>query len=155
MFSPDKDFMKIILLQDVPALGKRNEVKEVSGGYARNFLLPRRLAEVATDTAIASLTAKKARDEKAKSDEEKKYTATADKLKTVALSFKVKIGGKGKAFGSVSAVKIQEALQKQGIHVEKDWIMLDTPIKTTGEKVVGIKFPHDTKGEVKIIVEAE
>lgn len=147
--------MKVILLQDVPALGRKNEVKEVSGGYARNFLLPRHLAEVATDAAVASLTAKKARDKQVKSDEERKYTATADKLKTVALSFRVKIGEKGKAFGSVSAIKIQEALQKQGIHVERDWIMLDAPIKSTGEKIIDIKFPHDTKGEVKIIIEAE
>lgn len=147
--------MKIILLKDIPALGKKNEVKEVSGGYARNFLLPQKLAEPATDAAISALAAKKAHDEREKSEEENKYNAAAEKLKTAVMSLKVKMGEKGKAFGSVTAQKIADALKKQGVAVEKEWIALAEPIKTIGEHAIEIKFPHGIVGETKIIVEAE
>lgn len=147
--------MKIILLKDIPTLGKKNDVKEVSGGYARNFLLPQKLAEPSTDAAVKSLAAKKARDEREKSEEEKKYKAAAEKLKTAAVSFKVKMGEKGKAFGSVTAQKIADALARQGIAADKEWIVLDGAIKTTGEKNVPIHFPRGIAGEIKISIEAE
>ena len=147
--------MKVILLADVPALGRKDEVKEVSGGYARNFLLPRRLAEPATDAAISKLGAKKTAAEHKKSQELTEHQSAAEKLKSIALSFRVKLGEKGKAFGSVNAAKIQEALARQGIRVEKDWIVQDEPIKTTGEKTVSIQFPHHIKGEVKIVIQPE
>ena len=147
--------MKVILLVDVPALGRKNDVKEVSGGYARNFLLPRHLAEPATDAAVAGLAAKKAREEREKSEEYKRHQALVEKLRSVVLQFRVKIGEKGKAFGSVGTAKIKEALAGQGIAVDKEWIMLDEPIKTTGEKTVAIKFPHGIAGEVKITIEPE
>ena len=147
--------MKVILLADVAALGRKNEVKEVSGGYARNFLLPRRLAEPATDAALAALEAKKAREERGKIEEEKKYKAAAEKLKTAVLSFKIKIGEGGKAFGSINASKIQEALAEQGIAVQKDWILLEEPIKSTGEKTIPVQFPYGLKSEVRIDIEAE
>ena len=147
--------MKVILLADVPALGRKGEVKEVSGGYARNFLLPRRLVEPATDAAVAGLAAKKIRTERGKAEEEKKYRAIAEKLKTTVISFTIKVGEKGKAFGSINALKIQEALAQQSVHVEKEWIMLDEPIKATGEKSIPIEFPHNVKGEIRITISAE
>ena len=147
--------MKVILLADVPALGRKGEVKEVSGGYARNFLLARRLVEPATDAAVAGLAAKEIRKERGKAEEEKKYRVIAEKLKTTVISFTIKVGEKGKAFGSINALKIQEALAQQGVHVEKEWIMLDEPIKATGEKSIPIEFPHNVKGEIRITISAE
>lgn len=147
--------MKVVLLKDVPALGKKNEMKEVSGGYARNFLLPQKLAVPATDAALASIAGQKAREERAQSKQYAAHRALAEKLKTTTLIFKIKLGEKGKAFGSVTAVKIRDALNKQGIAVDKDWILLEGPIKTTGEKIVGITFPHGIKSEIKIIIEPE
>lgn len=147
--------MKVILWKDVPALGRKNDVKEVSGGYARNFLLPQKLAQLATDAAITLLAAKKERGEREKMEDEQKYKIAAEKLKTAVISFKVKMGEKGKAFGSITAAKISDAMKKQGIAVEKEWIVLDEPIKTTGERAIEIKFPHGIVGEAKIIVEAE
>ena len=147
--------MKVILLADVPALGRKNEVKEVSGGYARNFLLPQRLAEPAADAALAALAAKKERAQQEKSKEHEQQKAAVEKLKGLVLHLKIKVGEKGKAFGSINAAKIQEALVRQGIHVEKDWVQLDGPIKSTGEKTVAVQFPHGIKSEVSIIVEAE
>ena len=146
--------MKVIFLKD-SSIGRRGEVKNVSDGYARNFLFPKNLAKPATDAALKSAEAEKTRIEKEKSAEHEKSTALVEKIKSLVLTFKVKLGEKGKAFGSVTAVKIRDALKKQGVAIEKDWLMLDEPIKTTGEKIVSIKFPQGIIGEVKILVEAE
>lgn len=147
--------LKIILLQDVPHLGRKYDVKDVSDGYARNFLFPRKLAQPATADALKSLDAKKMRAEKEKSEEYQKYQALAEKLKSLTLTFKVKMGEKGRAFGSVTAVKIRDALKKEKIEVEKEWVDLKEGIKTTGEHTVKIKFPQGVAGEVKITVEKE
>lgn len=147
--------MKVILLQDVPKLGKKNEVREVSDGYARNFLFAKNLAKPATPEALKILAKQKQSEEREKSEELQKYKASVDKLKSLVLGFKVKIGAKGRAFGSVTAAKIQEALGKQGIKVERSWIALKESIKTGGEHSVEVRFPHNLVGKVKIVVEAE
>lgn len=147
--------MKVIFLQDVPRVGKSNEVKNVSGGYARNFLFPQKLAKAATQNALESLISQKIKEEKEKSKEYQKYKSLAERLKDITLNFEVKLGNKGRAFGSITAVKIRDALKKQGIEIEKDWVILEEPIKTTGERKVEIKFPQEFRGEVKVVVEAE
>ncbi|OHA03572.1 MAG: 50S ribosomal protein L9 [Candidatus Sungbacteria bacterium RIFCSPHIGHO2_02_FULL_52_23] len=147
--------MKVILLKDIPTLGRARDIKNVSDGYARNFLLPRKLAIPATDTLLAGAGARQAREAQAQSSKEAVWRAYAEKLKTMTLTFKTKMGEKGKAFGSIGAAAIHDALKKQGITVNKDWIMLDEPIKTAGEKKVAIKFPHGIMGEVTILIEPE
>ncbi|MBI2053523.1 MAG: 50S ribosomal protein L9 [Candidatus Sungbacteria bacterium] len=147
--------MKVILLKDIPTVGRARDIKNVSDGYARNFLLPRKLAIPATDTALAGAGARQAREEQAKALETAAYRANAEKLKTMTLSFKTKMGEKGKAFGSIGTALIHDALKKQGVIVNKDWIILDGPIKTAGEKKVAIKFPHGIMGEVTIFIEPE
>lgn len=180
--------MKVILLQDIPKVGKKKEVKDVSDGYARNFLFPRGLAKPATDKTLRALNYQKTREEKEKSEELEKYKIWAETLKNVILHFKVKIGQKGKktndlfagsllteaskasvirkrslgfteegnrAFGSVTPLRIKEGLKKQGIEVEKDWILLKESIKTTGEHQVKIKLPRGLTGEIKVVVENE
>lgn len=180
--------MKVFFLQDIPNVGRKNEVKDVSDGYARNFLFPRNLAKPATADALKNLTVQKSHEEQEKSAEQKKYEALVEKLKSLTLQFKVKMGGKGKktsglfagslldeaskasvvrkrsqafpdegkrAFGSVTPLKIQQALEKHGVKVEKDWIKLKESIKTTGEHKVTVKLPQGFEGEVKILVEKE
>lgn len=147
--------MKVILLQNIPKVGSKNEVKEVSDGYARNFLFPRNLAKLATPSAVNILSLQAAREEKEKSEEYQKYKVLTERLKNIILNFKVKTGGKGKAFGSVTPLKIKEALKKQGIGIEKDWILLEQSIKTVGEHRVKIKLFQGLVGEIKIIVESE
>jgi large subunit ribosomal protein L9 len=147
--------MKVILLQDIKNIGKKGETKNVSDGYARNFLFARNLAKPATEEALKELETLKANEMRAKSEEYNRYKTLAEKLQTLALSFKVKVGEKGRAFGSVTQLKIQQALKKEGVAVEKEWILLDEPIKTTGEKAVKIKFPNNLTAEVKIIIEPE
>ena len=147
--------MKIILLQDIPKVGRKNEVKEVSDGYARNFLFARNLAKPATPENVKTLENQKVKEEREKSVEYQKYKILAERLKDIILNFKVKTGGKGRTFGSVTPLKIKEALKKQGIEVEKDWVLLKVSIKTTGEHKVKIKLPQGSAGELKVIVEAE
>ena len=147
--------MKVILLQDIPNTGKKNEVKDVSDGYARNFLFPRDLAKPATSEAFKAVTLQKEREEREKSQEYQKSKALVEKLKSLTLTFKVKLGEKGRAFGSVTAVKIRDALKKQGIEIKKEWIELEKPIKTTGDHTVKIKFSQNLRGEVKIVIKEE
>ncbi len=147
--------MKVILLQDVAALGRKGDVKEVSDGYGRNFLLPRRLAAAATPAVIAGLAGEKTRKEQEQLKQTAAYQAVAEKLKNMTLLIKTKMGEKGKAFGSITAAKIRDALKRQGIDMEKEWIALDDPIKTMGEHTVEIKFPHGIVGKVKLMVQAE
>ena len=147
--------MKVILSQDIPKLGQRNDVKDVSDGYARNFLLPRGLAQPATEAALKQLGLRKIATERKQSEDYQKYQTIAERLKTLALSFKVKMGEKGRAYGSVTAAKIRDALKKQGIEIEKDWVALEEPIKTVGDRMVKINFPKEVRAEVKINVGAE
>ena len=147
--------MKVILLQDVAAIGRRGEIKEVSDGYARNFLLPRKLAMPATPVAIAGIAAEKSRRDQEQEKQTAAYQGMSEKLRNTALTLKTKIGEKGKAFGSITTAKIRDALKRQGIAVEKEWIMLTEPIKTMGEHSVEIKFPHGIVGKAKLTVQAE
>lgn len=147
--------MKVILLQDIPTLGKKNDTKEVSNGYARNFLLPRNLAIPATADALQAVVVSKEREVREKSEEYQKHKALAERLAVITLKFVVKVGEKGRAFGSVTATKIRDALKKEGIAVEKEWVLLEDPIKVIGEHLVKIKFPPDFSGTVKVTVAAE
>ena len=147
--------MRVILLQDVSNVGKKNEVKDVSDGFARNFLLAKNLAKPASPEGLKSLEMERARKEKESTETRQKYKTVVEKLESLTLRFKVKMGEKDKAFGSVSSARIRDALKKQGIVVEKEEILLDEPIKTTGERIVEIKFPGDLTGKIKVVVEPE
>ena len=161
--------MKVIFVKDVPRVGRKNEIKEVTDGYARNFLFTKGLARPADEASLKTITRETTRKEKEKSEEYKKYKALAEKLAAMPLRFKVKMsvpkgrdlaskgggGEKGKAFGSITAAKIFDALKKQGISIEKEWIDLEESIKTSGKHTVTIKFPHELKEEITVIVESE
>ena len=144
--------MKVILLKEVPKLGKAGEVRQVADGYARNFLFPQGLAEPATDQALKTharrLTSQKSSGEK----ERARYQTLAEKLHSTPLRFTLKVGEKGQAFGSVTAQDIADEFAKLGVAVEKDWIELEQGIKTTGEHTVKIRLPHQTEAEMKIEV---
>ena len=147
--------MKVILLKDVPKVGRKNEVKDVSEGYARNFLIRQNLAKPATDGAIKTLSREQNQKGEDKEQERKKYQTLVDKLSLLKVVLKVKIGEKGRAFGSINAGKIQEELRKQGVVIEKEWIQLDDPIKTTGEHHIPIHFPQTVKGTLKVKIVPE
>jgi len=147
--------MKVILLQDVRGTGRKDEIKEVSDGFARNFLIPGKLAVVATAGVLKNYSGKMKARENAKNKELEKYQKTAEELSSAVLNFKMKTGGKGKTFGSVSASEIQKALREKGYNVQKDWLELEENIKTTGEKVVGLNLPQGVKTKIRIKIEGE
>lgn len=146
--------MKIIFLKDVAGVARKNEIKDVAEGYARNFLLPRSLAVPATDAAVRMAEERKARQAAETEKGKMRYREFAEKLSVMPLIFKVKMGEKGKAFGSVSPAKILDELKKRGITMEKSWLPRES-LKTTGKHNIAINFPYGVKGEVGVIIEPE
>ena len=145
--------MKVILLQEIQKLGKAGEVKQVSDGYARNFLIPRGLAEPATASNMKTFASRSSAKAAEKEREETKFENIAKKIQTLKLRFTLKIGDKGRAFGSVTAQDISDELAKHGVRIDKRWIELEQGIKTAGEYGVKLKLPHKIAGEIKIVVE--
>lgn len=147
--------MKVILLQDIPRFGKKGEVKKTNDGYARNFLFPKELAKPATETALKALMVERAQKAKERYEVTERYRAIAIKLGKTLITIKTKIGERGKAFGAITAAKIRDALKKENINIEKEWVALEEPIKTTGEHKIKIKFPQGIEGWLSVVIEAE
>jgi large subunit ribosomal protein L9 len=146
--------MKIILLENVKNLGKTGDVKGVSDGYARNFLLPRKLAEMATPEALKKAEKLKEQGIQKEKEELEKNQALADAIsgKEIVIKSKEK---DGKLFGSVGKKEIIKELKDRGIKIEEEVIVLDAPIKEIGEKEVPIKFEHGIETTIKVIIEGE
>lgn len=145
--------MKVILLQDVKGTGKKGELKEVSDGYARNFLLPKNLAKKATAQAMSEL--KNAEESKAFKIEEDKKKANSEKskLEGKSINIKAKAGQGGRLFGSVTAKEISAELKKQfGINVDKRKISLDVDIKAFGTYNAEVKLYTGIVAKVKVVV---
>ena len=148
--------MKVILLADVKGQGKKGEMKEVSDGYARNFLLPRKLAVEANADNLNALRLK----EKAKAAqiaaEKAKALENAKALESIVVKIAAKAGSNGKLFGSITSKEISEALSKQfGIEIEKQKIVQNDPIKSFGSYDVKCKFGHEISGTVHVMVVEE
>lgn len=145
--------MKVILLQDVKGTGKKGELVNVSDGYARNFLLPKKAAKEATAQAMSEL--KNAEASKAFQIEEAKKAANASKalIEGKSLSIKAKAGQGGRLFGSVTAKEISAELKKQfGLNVDKRKISLDTDIKAFGTYNAEIKLYTGIVATLKVVV---
>ena len=145
--------MKVILQQDVKGQGKKGQMVEVSEGYARNFLLPRKLAILATADAINTMNLK----EKARKAEEARQKAeaeaTAEKLKECMVKLTAKAGNGGRLFGAVTTKEISEGLQKQfGLDIPKQKLVLDEPIKAFGSYQVKAKLGFEVTGTVYVAV---
>ena len=145
--------MKVILQQDVKGQGKKGQMVEVSEGYARNFLLPRKLAIVATTDAINTMNLK----EKARRAEEARQKAeaeaTAEKLKECMVKLTAKAGNGGRLFGAVTTKEISEGLKAQyGVDIPKQKLVLDDPIKAFGSYQVKAKLGFEVVGTVYVTV---
>ena len=145
--------MKVILQQDVKGQGKKGQLVEVSEGYARNFLLPRKLAIEATTDAINTLNLK----EKARKAEEARQKAEAEaiagKLKDCPVKLTAKAGNGGKLFGAVTTKEISDGLKKQyNIDIPKQKLVLDEPIKAFGTYQVKAKLGFEINGTVSVTV---
>lgn len=147
--------MKVILLKEIPKLGKPGEVKQVADGYARNFLIPFGYAEPATEPAMKNIARRQTEISSRLAREQAAFQGLAEKLRQTPLRFALKLGKRGQAFGSITAQDIAEKLAEQGIKIEKDWIELEHGLKTAGEHTITIKLPHQIEAGIKIEVVPE
>ncbi|HIU51792.1 MAG TPA: 50S ribosomal protein L9 [Candidatus Merdicola faecigallinarum] len=148
--------MKVILLQDIKGVGKKDEVIQASDGYARNFLLPRKMAVEANAENMTKLKGKKDSQNHKKELEKEEAQKIQKKLEGILLKIKVKAGENGKVFGGVTAKEISENLKAQyQIEVDKKKIDLKETIKTIGTQKVSIKLFEGIIGELRVDVLAE
>ena len=145
--------MIVILLKDVKGTGKAGEVVKVSDGYARNMLLPKGLAKEATEGNIRNIEKQKEIAEEKRAEQKAAAEKQAEKISNITLTIKSKGGDSGKLFGSITSKDIADALQKQeNIKVDKKKIVLDSPIKQTGEAEVTVKLFSEVTATLKVNV---
>jgi large subunit ribosomal protein L9 len=147
--------VEVILLEHLETLGRRGDVVRVKPGYARNFLLPRRLAMLATPGA-KRLVAQEARkfavlDQRARTDAE----AIAQRLGELELQIPARADDDGKLYGSVSAADVAKLLLEKGVEVDRRRVLVDPPIKALGSYDLSVKLHQDVRGHVKLHVIAE
>ncbi len=145
--------MKVILTRDVPKLGKSGEMKTVADGYATNYLIPQRLAVVASGGAYRAYQHDIASREDKRKREREEADIAATRIASTTLTMGVKVGEGGKLYGSINNQDIAEALGRRGITVDKHKIELDQPIKSLGTYKVAIKVYTGMTPEVTIVVE--
>ena len=146
--------MKVILLQDIDNIGKKWDIKDVSDGYARNFLLPRRLVEVAENKTLKKVEEFR----KKETEKQKKGLEKTQELATQLAKMEITIKSKekeGKLFGSITAKEIIKALKKENIVLPAQSIKLENQIKEIGEYEIKIKLEHEIETELNVIVEGE
>ncbi len=146
--------MKVILQQDIRGKGKRGQMIEVSDGYARNYMLPRKMAIEATPDNVNTMRmTDRANAEKRQREREEAF-ALSNRLKDMTVVVKAKGGGAGRLFGSVTTQEISDALKQScGVTLDKRKIVLDEPIKTVGEYTVRCKLGYEITAELKIRIE--
>ena len=146
--------MKVILQQDIKGKGKRGQMIEVSDGYARNYMLPRKLAVPATTDNVNTMRmTDKAQQEKRQKEREEAF-ATANRMKELTVTVRAKGGGAGRLFGSVTTQEIADALKNEhGILLDKRKIVLEETIKTVGEYRVKCKLGYEITAELKLKIE--
>ena len=148
--------MKVIFNTDVRGQGKKGELKEVSDGYARNYLLPRKLAAEATADNINALKQREKARARQIELEKAQAAENAKKLEGVQVIVRAKAGEKGKLFGAVTSAEISKALREQiDIDIEKNKIVQGEPIKTFGAYSVKAKFGYEINGTINLLVVEE
>ena len=141
------DFMKVILLKDVKAQGKKGDVIDVNDGYAKNFLIKQGLAQPATTDSINSLNIKNAAIARQKELEKQAAIKLAGELKGKEVTVSIKMGDNGKIFGSITAKEIAEAFVKAGKAIDKKQIVLKDPIKNVGQFKILVKVYPEISAE--------
>ena len=145
--------MKIILLEDVKSLGKKGEIVNVNDGYARNFILPKKLGVEATGKNLNDIKLQKANQDKIAQEILDAAKELKDRIEKEQIKLQIKTGDGGKAFGSVSAKEIAAEVKEQlGYDVDKKKIQLKDPIKTLGTHGVPVKLHPKVTAEIKVVV---
>ena len=146
--------MQVILLQDVNKLGKKGDVVKVNDGYARNFILPKRLGLEATEKNLKDLAIQKAEEEKRQQEIYAEAVALGKELESKKVTLQIKGGEGGKTFGSITAKEISQGLKDQtGIEIDKKKLVLADAIKTAGTFKVGVKLHPKVTVDLNVAVE--
>ena len=145
--------MKVLLLQDVKAQGKKGDVVNVSDGYARNFLFPKKLATEVTPAIMGELKSKEESKQHRMAEEKKAAQETAKKLEGLAVKIYATSGADGRFYGSITNKEIAEELKAQtGIDVDKRKVILDSPIKAFGSYTLDVKLHTEITGKLNVII---
>jgi large subunit ribosomal protein L9 len=147
--------MKIILKQDIENVGRKGDIVNVSAGFGRNYLLPKKLALEVTPSNLKMIEIERQSLKKKVEKERQSYQDVIRRLNELTLSFTRKSGEKDMIFGSVTAADIKDALDKLGFEIEKKKIALDEPIKRLGNYTVPVKVFHDDKAVLRVEVRKE
>lgn len=145
--------MEVILLQDVKSLGKKGDKVNVNDGYARNFIIPKKLGIQATAANVNDLKLQKANEARLEKKKLEEAQALAAKLENAGVKLAVKCGENGKTFGSISTKEIAVAVSEQsGLEIDKKKILLKDPIKNVGIYTVPVKLHRDVTAQLKLEV---
>jgi len=147
--------MKVILKKDFRTLGRSGDIKQVKDGYARNYLLPRGIAEVATDGAIKSWKSAEDKRKKKREQENKALSAIAEKISQITLSFTRKVNEDGIMFGSVAKGDIVKSLKAADVEIKREMIDLPSSIKAVGNFEVSVYLNADVSAKIKVTVVAQ
>ena len=148
--------MKVILLEDVKSLGKKGEIVNVNDGYARNFILPKKLGLEATSKNLNDLKLQKQNDEKVAQEKLDAAKALAEEIKEKSITVKIQAGVEGKVFGSISSKEIATEAKKQlNMDIDKKKIVIPDAIKSLGTYNVNIKLHKDVTATLTVKVEAQ
>lgn len=147
---------EVLLLRDVKRLGKAGEIKRVADGYARNYLIPRKLAVMVTESTIQQVRAKLQAEARRREKEITTAQSLAERLPQITLTFKVKAGEKGQLYGSITNADIATSLEKEiGQKFDKRKVLLEEPLRHLGSYKVPVKLATDIVPEVTVVLEAE
>lgn len=147
--------MKVIFLKDVKGQGKKGQIKEVSDGYATNFLLPRNLVRPATEGNMKVMENQHAAEERRKQEEKAEAQELGKKLEAMTVQLKAKAGEGGRLFGAITSKQIADVLASSGVKLDKRKIELEEPIRTLGVTQMMVKLHPEVKATLKVQVTEE
>ena len=147
--------MKVILIKDIEKLGKKYDVKEISSGYARNYLIPKKLAVQCTDSLLKWAETKRGEQEKKAEEKLKKISNSILEIDGLEVEIRVKVGEEKQLFEKIKQQKISDALKELGYDIKKTQIELKEPLQEIGEFPVKLKFQDNLEAEIKVIIVEE
>jgi large subunit ribosomal protein L9 len=147
--------MKVILREDVEKLGNAGDAVTVRPGYARNFLVPRKLAFVATPGALRTIAQEMKQRSRNIEKEKIELSALASKISELSVTIPMRVGEEEKLYGSVTGAMIADSLANQGYKIDRRTVVIDEPIRTLGSHEVSLKLKHGVSAKIKVNVVAE
>jgi large subunit ribosomal protein L9 len=147
--------MQVILLEDIPSLGKVGDLVKVSDGYGRNYLIPRKKAAFASEKNLKALQHEKAQVQQRLVKMKKDAAKIAQEIENLSCTFTKNVGASGKIFGSVTSMDIEAFLKDHGMEIDRKKILLEEPIKNLGMHTVGIKLQPEVTAHLKVWVVQE